>query len=513
LPHQEHVERRAPANPQAAPAETQQEPAPAAGHDLEPVARLQRALRTRRALTPSGMRRLQRTIGNRAVGALLGKRNDPAATVTLPLRGMVHPVAADMAESSIRFRVPSFSKLKAVYTDKDLKIPEKVVKDRVTELLQRMAREKRLKSKDPVPTIIGKIFPGPGKIDESEFNNAVDASDRTVIYQSVIDADTNVKAPDKPALIAAIKDAADLVNKVMADAAGLKQVFGAQDGVAKANYAKAKTALEKASKDLDKSVTTDYNLDDPEVGLGGYALNDKQTMHLLLRIALVKDANDTKATVIHEASHLADSSVDDQVYYGNAGFFELDEAKKVANAAHYEELPRRVMGTSSFSGKTFTPGVTVGGGAVTREDKVKAATNLYLRKAWDAGVDAHMFIRGVLREDQAGNKKPFNDNKALIFEMSKLMNLTIHEQAAAKARVTTLDVTLSESVSRGVRLVGSLASGIPFPSPVGTQTDAQLRDSIVAAAVTKYGALLNNSARDKALLDWFVAHYRSLPSV
>jgi hypothetical protein len=513
VPHQEHVERRAPAKPESAPAETQVEPVAAASHELDPAASLQRALRNPRTLTPTAMRRLQRTIGNRAVGALLSKREDTAATVKLPLRGMVHPLAADMAQPSVRFRVPSFAKLKAVYTDKDLKIPEKVVKDRVTELLQRMAREKRLKSKDPVATIIGKIFPGPGVIDETEFNNAVDASDRTKIYQSVIDADTNVKAPDKPALIAAIKDAADLVNKVIGDAAGLKQVFGAQDGVAKGNYAKAKTALETASKDLDKSVTTDYNLDDPEVGLGGYALNDKQTMHLLLRIAQVKDANDTKATVIHEASHLADSSVDDQVYYGNAGFFELEEAKKVANAAHYEELPRRLMGTSSFDTKTFTPGVTVGGGAVTREDKVKAATNLYLRKAWDAGVDAHMFIRGVLREGQAGNKKAFDDNKTLILEMSKLMDMTIHEQAAAKARVTTLDVTLSESVSRGVRLVGTLAAGIPFPSPVGSQTDEQLRDSIVAAAVTKYGALLNNPARDKALLDWFVAHYRSLPSV
>jgi hypothetical protein len=513
VPDQEHVQRRAAAKSPAPPTKVPAEPAAAVGPAPEPGANLQRALRDPRALTPSAMRRLQRTIGNRAVGTLLGNGGDSAATVRLPLRGMVHPIAADLASPSVRFRVPSFSKLKAVYTDKDLKIPEKVVRDRVTELLQRMAREKRLKSTDPVSTIIAKIFPGPGAIDESEFNNAIDVSDRTKIYQAVIDADTNVKVADAPALIAAIKDAATLVNTVMGDAAGLKQVFGAQDGVAKGNYAKAKTALENASKDLNKSVTTDYNLDDPEVGLGGYALNDKQTMHLLLRIAQVKDVNDTKATVIHEASHLADSSVDDQVYYANAGFFELEETKKVANAAHYEELPRRVMGTSKFDGKTFTPGVTVSGGAMTREDKVRAATNLYLRKAWDAGVDAHMFIRGVLREGEAGNKKPFDDNKALIFEMSKLMDLTIHEQAAAKATVTVLDVTLSESVSRGVRLVGSLAPGIPFPSPVGSQTDEQLRDSIVAAAVTKYGALLSNPARDKALLDWFVAHYRSLPSV
>lgn len=170
------------------------------------------------------------------------------------------------------------------------------------------------------------------------------------------------------------------------------------------------------------------------------------------------------------------------------------------------------MKTSKFDGKTFTPGVTPGGGAVTREDKIKAATANYLRKAWDAGVDAHTMIRGVRRQYLAGNSKPFKDNKALILEMSKLMDLTIHEQAAAKAIVTTLDVTLSESISRGVRIVRFMAKSVPFPA-IGAMTDEQVRDKIVAAAVTSYGELLKNPARDKALLDWFEAHYRSLPDV
>src|SRR5207302_10327571 len=114
VPHQEHVEPRAPVKPAAAPAETQLEPVPAVSHELEPSASLQRALRNPRTLTPTAMRRLQRTIGNRAVGALLSRRDDTAATVKLPLRG-IHPLAADMAQPSVRFRVPSFSKLKAVH--------------------------------------------------------------------------------------------------------------------------------------------------------------------------------------------------------------------------------------------------------------------------------------------------------------------------------------------------------------------------------------------------------------
>lgn len=440
----------------------------------------------------------------------------PQRVIKLPLRGFTHPVAAFLSHPGVRFRVPEFKRVKSAYTDKDLKIPEAVIKARVTQLLERMAKEKRLKSKDSVPTIIAKIFPSPGKMDETEFENAIDVSDRSKIYISVTDADTKVQTVDKPKLQSAMKDAAADVKSVEGDAAGLKQVFGAKDTNAKSNYAAARKVLEDlaaSAAKVDAEVTTDYNLDDPEVGLGGWASFSSKKMHLLLGVAQVKNPKETKATLIHEAAHFANGSVDDHVYYADPGFFELDEATKVNNAAHYEELPRRISGTSKFDKKTFTPGVTPSGGAVTKEDKVRAATDLYLRKAWDAGVDTHTFIRGVRREYQAGNNKPFSDNKALILEISKLMDLTIHEQAAGKAMVTTLDVTLSESISRSVSIVKDNAPSVPFPNPVGTLTDIQLRDKIVADAVTMSNVLLKDATRDKALLDWLEAHYRILPSV
>ncbi|HVO89976.1 MAG TPA: hypothetical protein VMV45_15660 [Casimicrobiaceae bacterium] len=444
-------------------------------------------------------------------------RRDRAAgaAIKVPFSALVHPVAAQMHAPDVRFRLPAFDRIKAAYTDKTLKIPEAVIKARVTQLLQRMEKEGRLKSKEPVAAIVAKIFPSPGTIDEAEFNNAIDVSDRSKIYKSVTDADTKVLAVDKPALQSAMKDAAADVKAVEADATGLTQVFGAQDATAKTNYAAARKVLEDlatSTAKMDAEVTTDYNLDDPEVGLGGWASFAEKKMHLLLSITQVKDRNETKATVIHEAAHFANASVDDHVYYASSGFFELDEATKVKNAAHYEELPRRLSGTSKFDKKTFTPGVTVGGAPMSREDKIRAATDLYLRKAWDAGVDAHTLIRGVRREYLAGHNKPFTDNKALILEISRIMDLTVHEQAGGKEIVTTLDVTLSESVSRGVGLVWSNASSIPFPAP-GAFSDTELRDQIVAAAVVKYGNLLRDATRDKALLDWLVAHYRSLPGV
>jgi hypothetical protein len=364
-----------------------------------------------------------------------------------------------------------------------------------------------------VETIVSKIFPSPGKMDQAEFEKAVDVKDRSKIYESVAEADTKVKAADKPKLKKAMGEAADLAKKVQGDAAGLKVVFGTKDSEAKKNYEFAEKALRDLPSKMDAQVTTDYNLDDDETGLGGWASHADKKMHLLLSIAQVVDLKETKATLIHEAAHFGNASVDDHVYYEDKdGFVGLDEAKKVNNAAHYEELPRRDMKNSSYATDTFVPGTKPGGGAMTRENTVRAAVFNYLRKAWDCGVDAHLFIRGLRVEYLKGNSKPFDDNKTLILEISKLMDLTIHEQAAGKQIVTTLDVTLSESVSRGVSLIWGISGKVAFPAP-GTKTDDELKEQIIAEAVKQYDSLLKDPARDKALIVWLESKYRSLPSV
>jgi len=462
------------------------------------------------------MLHLQRAIGNQGVGRLLNGNSALTSStgpmIKLPSRGMAHPVADLLAQPGVRFRVPMYDRIKAAYTDKDLKIPEAVIKARVTQLLERMEKEGRLKSKESVAAIVAKIFPAPGKMDQAEFEKAIDVTDRTKIYQSASEANTKVRDVDKPKLQAAMKEAATLVGTVEGDAAGLKQVFGSKDAEAKTNYQGARKVLEDLPKKLDAHVTTDYNLDDPEVGLGGWASHGKKKMHLLLKVAQVAKVEETKATVIHEATHFANASVTDHRYYSDPGYFELDEDKKVNNAAHYEELPRRVMKVSKFDTKTFTPGVKVGGGAMTREDKIKEAVGLYMRMAWDAGVDAYTVIREVRRHYENGNDKPFKKHEALILKISKLMDLTIHHQAPGKRIVTTLDVALAESVSRGVKMVRSLAKTLPVP-PMGAFTDIELRDQIIAEAVKKYGNLLKDAKKDKDLLDWLEANYGGLPDM
>ena len=373
----------------------------------------------------------------------------------IPLRGVVHPVAASLAQPEVRFRLPEFERLKAAYTDKDLKIPEAVIKDRVRQLLERMEHDGRLKSTDPVATIVAKIFPGAGKIDEAAFDDAVDTADQESIYRSVMDANTKVKKAERAGLRANMTDAIDLIRQAEADAAGLAEVFGSKATAARAIYGKARKSLADLSKNLDKRVSTDYNLDDPEVGLGGWANFGAKHVHLLISVVKGTDPKATKSTLIHESSHLADTTVDDLGYYGSPGFEAMSEDEKVANAAHFEELPRRLMGTSVYATTTFTPGVKKGGGAMTHEDIVRRDASEVLRMAWDAAVDAHLFVRGVRKSYLKGSSNPFKKSafkkhRPLIMEISRLMDLTIHRQAAGRAIVTTLDVTLTESIARGV---------------------------------------------------------------
>ncbi|MDQ6829777.1 MAG: hypothetical protein M3081_13030 [Gemmatimonadota bacterium] len=434
----------------------------------------------------------------------------------LPIEGVAHSLATRRARPGTYFRLPVFADLKAAFTDKKLKIPEAVIKDRVGRLLGRMEREKRLKSKDSVPTIVGKIFPGPGVINETEFNNAIDVADRTKIYKSVLDADTVVKAADKPGLKTAMADAITLMKKVEGDAAGLKAVFGGQDTTAKANYAKAQTALGNVAKDLDKHVTTDYNLDDPEVDLGGWAQFSSQNMHLIADVVQLTDPKETKSTLIHESSHLADPSVTDKGYYGSPNFEALSEAVKVTNAAHYEELPKRDMLTSKFAGITFTPGKLKGGAAPTWEDGIRRTASEALREGWDAAVDVHNFIRKVRKDDLAGTTATFTANKVLILEISKLMDLTVHEQDPANMKITALDVTLTESIAHGIGIVGSLAQTAAVTAPPGPFATASAKDKattdvVIADSIAKYGKLLGNAARDKTLVDWMTAHVGKIP--
>ena len=75
-------------------------------------------------------------------------------------------------------------------------------------------------------------------------------------------------------------------------------------------------------------------------------------VHLKPSIAKGLDPVASAITIVHECSHLSDPSVKDKGYYppsaaNSAGWEALTDDEKVTNAAHYEEIPRRLRARAS----------------------------------------------------------------------------------------------------------------------------------------------------------------------
>jgi hypothetical protein len=407
---------------------------------------------------------------------------------------------------NVKLRAPKPTDISAILAAG--KVPEAKLKDSIALALTRMAKEGQLKTKDPVADIMARIFPSAGKFDQKEFEKVVDVADRNKIYKTVVDAETKVSATDKPKLKAVIDDAMTLIDHAMANSAGLKEVFGSKDTVAKGVYAKAKTAMGKVKTDMDTAIDTDYNRDDEQVGLGGWADFGSQHIHLERSVAEVHDPKAAQITLIHECCHLAKGTVDDHGYYGSDGFEAMSEDEKVNNAAHYEELPARELKTSLYAGVTFTPGVKKGGGKVEFPDEVKREASEYLRKAWDKAVDVHSFLRSIRREIEAGNPGAFAAKKSRILEISKLEKLTIHEQSTPST-INMNDIVLSEGAAHAMTIIQEAAEKQAVPkTPVAPKVKADYVQDVIDGSIKSYGALTGNTGDDKTLVDWLVKEYR-----
>jgi hypothetical protein len=465
-------------------------------------------------------------------------------------------VAEIHSHGPVRFRVPTTGDMKVLFDMGN--VPEDVLKNRVQLALTRMAEDKKLKSTDPVPELMKKIFPEPGLFDEAEYEKAVDVTDRKKIYQSVLDARAKVTSADKPKLKAVMADSIALIGKCAADAVNLKSVFGSKHAVAKDVYVMAKVALTTAMNHMDTQIDTDYNLDDPETGLGGWATFFNQHIHLKGSVAKVTDENDAKITIIHESCHLANDSVGDEGgYYGQAGFEAAKESVKVTNAAHYEEIPRRLLADkdpklskykdpASGNFLDFKPGASAAGAPLNFEQRVKGKSNDYLRKAWDKAGDVHAFIRDIRTEELAGKTTGFKAHKARILEISRLMRLTVHEQPDATASINQIDVVLSEGAARAAAkayglgqkatVPDSLALKMPTPEPffrarrpsvmeqklelkpmpelgppIGAPvlvTEDVAADKVIDDSIKAAGTITGNFAADRKLWDWLVAEYQ-----
>nr|WP_321404045.1 hypothetical protein [uncultured Desulfobacter sp.] len=415
-----------------------------------------------------------------------------------------------------KLRVPPTADLQAILASGT--VDEAIVHTRVRRLLERMNREGRLSggmtyaSIDPV---MDEIFPASGIFDQTAYESYINPMDRTMVYHSVRDASTRPRAADHADLKNAMLSAATTAQKVATDEAGLKAVFGPTEwATAQVNYGLIHDRLTAISADINNRITTDYNLDAQEIFLGGWASFNDQNIHLLSRVVSDPLTGNSKATLLHEAAHLAAASIDDHVYYGTIGFEAQEHAIKVTNAAHYEELPRRIWGVSKYKDKTFTPGVTSSGAALTIDDQIRAGGAQFYRRAWDAAADFDDLIKQARRDQLDGTALGASTVNRLL-EVSPLMDLLLHEQPTSPPEITRLDLTTSESIVRAMRMARDYIDSVTYSMPTVTFASpadeiAAGVDIIVDVAMANYGGLLGSSARDRQLMDWLYNHYRNV---
>ena len=418
--------------------------------------------------------------------------------------------------SGARLRVPSAGEIQGMLTSGS--VDEAVVLSRVRKLLERMNREGRLRGLVNIESAMHELFPLPGYLDQAAFECYINPTDREMVYHSVQEAYTIPHEKDRENLKIGLESAAGISRKAANDKAGREDVFGSDKQLrARVIYLKITDWLESVIKDIENRITTDYNSDAKETFVGGWASFEKQQIHLDPTVVTNPQEAESKVIILHEAAHIAASRIKDYVYYDAPIFEAADQETKIDNAAHYEELPRRILGISRYkSNKVFKPGISSSGTKITTEDEIRASATYHYQLAWDAAADFDFLIKQA-RRDQLDSK--YLDEKTLdrLREVSPLMDLTLHEQTVSPINVTTLDITTSESIVRSIGLAGEHVKKLDRknivpdnPRLTRDQKVATGTDLAVNAAMVAYGGILGDAARDRTLVDWLYVHHEKV---
>ncbi len=284
-------------------------------------------------------------------------------------------------------------------------------------------------------------------------------------HPSLIDCPPRPQTADAANIARLVQQAGALIGRIVAGERDgeLAQVFGP------ANVELAKQRYQHAWKRMDllehaQRIVTDRSGFCFEVGVGGTS-----TSTAIRLVPALVDTFSKSAVVnlIHEAMHAGNPTVHDHGYLRDPSFTSLSEQVKLDNAAHYEVVPRRVLGmTFTFDGQPFTPAGQGDAPPPTVRQQARREASERLRLAWTGSyqlhtlwVDAHLHRAGWATDNlggYAGATGHFADSMPY---WSKVERLTVHLRAglddtattAATAPVTLLDVALSEGVIRRLK--------------------------------------------------------------
>ena len=191
--------------------------------------------------------------------------------------------------------------------------------------------------------------------------------------------------------------------------------------------------------------TIDYHGDDAEMGVGGYTSPGSGKIQVSPAM-LAKDDNTLAVLLLHEGCHEINGTIIDSGYYGTARFTQMSPRQKIRNAAHYEEVARRVIGNSIYPGQTFQPVAqqqVQGGRRADLIRKVKPASE-GLRELWNTSANLH----GMMRDITSGASALQPQLQVMVVKAIK-QGFELPASAIGDAPVVTeFDIALMESTTK-----------------------------------------------------------------
>ena len=349
----------------------------------------------------------------------------------------------------------------------------------------------------------------------------------------------------------------------------IKQVFGAANvATAKARYANARKRLNELHASGD--IVTDRSRYNAEAFLGG--LTNKDRISLAPGVIDNPTSRESIVTCVHESMHAGNPGgvVGDAGVYidRRAEFVRSPEADKLANAAHYEVVPRRMlaMGANGFAypGVTFTPGVLAppppppaapaapaappaapaappaapAGPVVSLKQQAIEAGEKFWKEAWTTALNLHeLFVRNLRTpadwtHDIAGEfgLAPGARFTDVLQFWSKVEGLTIHNRPGINPAsadpstqpVTQIDVALSEAVvrqlARGMfampdtEAAATALEATATPAERAAATDvASERDLLIKLVARDIGTVTGTPARDVQVVNALGATHLDFP--
>lgn len=241
-------------------------------------------------------------------------------------------------------------------------------------------------------------------------------------------------------------------------------VFGAEHvGTAKRNYARARRELRRIVRD--DELLTDRSGFSDEVGLGGDAWY-RGPIRVERSVIDKPDDPESIRIIIHESMHAGNPDIHDAGNYAGSGdaFTTEAAAVKLANAAHYEVVPSRILGLEhAFVGIVFVPAGTAAatatgpGAPLSAMMEAQRAVAFELRNAWARAMDIYEIVREVRLDPGAWRRRLDQQRYSTVLRFwSRVLKLTIHEKTdidvrsrdPARLPVSGIDLALAEGVAR-----------------------------------------------------------------